>query len=99
MQPLALAQDICADYRRYIETTFPILDDSLRRQIDKKITSEYLLWAGRFTITRSEASGVLSADNRPLWPPRQAAAKRKRSSSPSSTTACDTKRRPASKRY
>src|SRR6266704_2116324 len=48
MQPLALAQDICADYRRYIETTFPILDDSLRRQIDKKITSEYLLWKGPY---------------------------------------------------
>ena len=48
MQPLALAQDICADYRRYIETTFPILDDSLRRQIDEKITSEYLLWKGPY---------------------------------------------------
>src|SRR6266567_9348778 len=48
MQPLALAQDICADYRRYIETSFPILDDSLRRQIDKKITSEYLLWKGPY---------------------------------------------------
>ena len=48
MQPLALAQHICADYRRYIETTFPILDDSLRRQIDEKITSEYLLWKGPY---------------------------------------------------
>jgi hypothetical protein len=29
MQPLA--QHVCAEYRRYIETTFPILDEGLRR--------------------------------------------------------------------
>ncbi|HZS79795.1 MAG TPA: DEAD/DEAH box helicase [Ktedonobacteraceae bacterium] len=48
MQPLALAQQMCADYRRYIETTFPILDDGLRRQIDDKITHENLLWKGPY---------------------------------------------------
>jgi len=48
MQPLALAQQICADYRRYIETTFPILDSALHRQIDEKIDSEYLLWKGPY---------------------------------------------------
>src|SRR6266567_4608333 len=48
MQPLALAQQICADYRRYIETTFPILDDGLHKQIDEKITNEYLLWKGPY---------------------------------------------------
>jgi hypothetical protein len=48
MQPLALAQQICADYRRYIETTFPILDTGLRKQIDEKISDEYLLWKGPY---------------------------------------------------
>lgn len=63
MQPLALAQDICADYRRYIETTFPILDSELRRQIDEKITSEYLLWKGPYvSLSRPFTMGASVAD-------------------------------------
>jgi len=63
MQPLALAQDICADYRRYIETTFPILDSELRRQIDEKITSEFLLWKGPYvSLSRPFTMGASVAD-------------------------------------
>ena len=63
MQPLALAQHICADYRRYIETTFPILDNELRRQIDEKITSEYLLWKGPYvSLSRPFTKGASVAD-------------------------------------
>lgn len=48
MQPLALAQDISGDYRRYIETTFPILDAGLRQQITERVIYEHLLWKGPF---------------------------------------------------
>src|SRR5258708_1954397 len=48
MQPVAFAQDLRAEYRRYIETTFPILDQDLRRQVEEKINSEYLLWKGPY---------------------------------------------------
>jgi ATP-dependent helicase YprA (DUF1998 family) len=46
MQPLALAQKVCTEYRWYIETSFPVLDKSLREQINKKIENDYLLWKG-----------------------------------------------------
>ncbi len=63
MQPLALAQHICADYRRYIETTFPILDDALRLQIDEKISSEYLLWKGPYvSLSQPFTMGASVAD-------------------------------------
>jgi hypothetical protein len=44
MQPLALVQNICAEYQRYIETTFPILDEGLHRQINEMISDENPLW-------------------------------------------------------
>lgn len=67
MQPLALAQQMCADYRRYIETTFPILDDGLHRQIDDKIAHEHLLWKGPYVslsqpFTRGASVAALSRE-------------------------------------
>lgn len=63
MQPLALAQQICAEYRRYIETTFPILDDGLRRQIDEKIRHEALLWKGPYvSLSRPFTRGATIAE-------------------------------------
>lgn len=63
MQPLALTQNVCAEYRRYIETTFPILDEALRRQIDEKITNESLLWKGPYvSLSRPFTRGVTVAE-------------------------------------
>lgn len=62
MQPLALAQQMCAEYRRYIETTFPILDDGLRQQIDEKIRHEDLLWKGPYvSLSRPFTKGATIA--------------------------------------
>jgi ATP-dependent helicase YprA (DUF1998 family) len=72
MQPLALAQKVRAEYRRYIETTFPVLDEGLRGQIDEKIRHEHLLWKGPYislsrpftmgaTATQLVADGTLAA--------------------------------------
>jgi len=44
MQPLRLADDTRADYRRYILTSFPILDNDLRRTIENNIERRNLLW-------------------------------------------------------
>ncbi len=63
MQPLALAQDISGDYRRYIETTFPILDAGLRQQITEKIKYEHLLWKGPYvSLSRPFTWGASVAD-------------------------------------
>lgn len=63
MQPLALAQDIRAEYRRYIETTFPILDDGLRQQVAEKITHENLLWKGAYvSLNRPFTKGATVAE-------------------------------------
>jgi rubrerythrin len=59
MQPLALAQNVCAEYRRYIETSFPVLDEGLRWQIDEKIAHENLLWKGPYvSLSRPFARGA-----------------------------------------
>lgn len=44
MQPLRLADDARADYRRYILTSFPILDSDLRATIERNIDDHNLLW-------------------------------------------------------
>jgi ATP-dependent helicase YprA (DUF1998 family) len=63
MQPLALAQNVCAEYRRYIETTFPILDEALRQQINEKINNESLLWKGPYvSLSQPFARGITVAD-------------------------------------
>lgn len=63
MQPLALAQNVCAEYRRYIETTFPVLDDHIRRQIDEKVRDEHLLWKGPYvSLSRPFLKGVTVAE-------------------------------------
>lgn len=63
MQPLALAQNVCAEYRRYIETTFPILDEALRRQINEKIDDQSLLWKGPYvSLSRPFARGTTVAE-------------------------------------
>jgi len=31
MQPFQLARSACDDYRRFVQTTYPILDDELRQ--------------------------------------------------------------------
>ena len=63
MQPLALAQNVCAEYRRYIDTTFPILDEALRRQINAKVTDENLLWKGPYvSLSRPFTRGTTVAE-------------------------------------
>ena len=62
MQPLALAGQAQAEYRRYIETTFPVLDDGLRGQIDEKIRHEHLLWKGPYiSVSRPFTVGATVA--------------------------------------
>ena len=79
MQPLALARQTQAEYRRYIETTFPVLDDGLRGQIDEKIRHEHLLWKGPYislsrpftmgaTVERLVADGTLTAATGAIFP-------------------------------
>jgi hypothetical protein len=59
MQPLALVQNVCAEYQRYIETTFPILDEGLHRQINEKINDENLLWKGPYvSLSRPFTKGA-----------------------------------------
>lgn len=59
MQPLALVQNVCAEYQRYIETTFPILDKELHRQINEKISDENLLWKGPYvSLSRPFTKGA-----------------------------------------
>lgn len=79
MQPLALAQQVCMEYRRYIETSFPILDEHLRRQIDEKVSNENLLWKGPYvslnrpftrgtTISQLVREQVLTARTERVFP-------------------------------
>ncbi len=63
MQPLALVQNVCAEYQRYIETTFPILDEGLHQRINEKISDESLLWKGPYvSLSRPFARGATIAN-------------------------------------
>lgn len=59
MQPVALARDLRAEYQRYIDTTFPILDPKLKRQIEEKIEDGSLLWKGPYiSLNRPFSKGA-----------------------------------------
>jgi hypothetical protein len=63
MQPLRLADDVRADYRRYILTSFPILDDELRATIERNIERRNLLWKGPYlSLSRPYATDVTIRD-------------------------------------
>ncbi len=48
LRPLTLAEQVKQSYRSYIKTTFPIADESLRRQFNDLLEEEGLLWRGPF---------------------------------------------------
>src|SRR2546430_1610142 len=63
MQPLRLADDVRADYRRYILTSFPILDDELRATIERNIERRNLLWKGPYlSLSRPYATEITIRD-------------------------------------
>ncbi len=48
MQPFVAAEKVKDAYRRYIETSFPIRRESLRREFNRLVESERLLWQEPF---------------------------------------------------
>lgn len=48
MQPFLVAEKVKDAYRRYIETSFPIRREALRREFDRLIAEERLLWQEPF---------------------------------------------------
>jgi len=48
MQPFILSKNLLKEYKKYIETTFPILDVDLKAEFDEKIEKKHLLWHGPF---------------------------------------------------
>lgn len=63
MQPLRLADATRADYRRYIRTSFPVLDEQLRAMIDEMIGERNLLWRSPYvSLSRPYESRVTIQD-------------------------------------
>jgi ATP-dependent helicase YprA (DUF1998 family) len=59
MQPLRLADATRTDYRRYIRTSFPVLDEQLRTLIDRMIEERNLLWKSPYvSLSRPYESKV-----------------------------------------
>jgi ATP-dependent helicase YprA (DUF1998 family) len=48
MQPLSIVERVKANYKNYIKTAFPIIDDSLREQAHAHIDEANLLWRGPY---------------------------------------------------
>ena len=48
MNPFLTLRNVLDEYKRYIKTSYPILDEKLRNQFDKKIQEENLLWKGPY---------------------------------------------------
>src|SRR5260370_3264384 len=48
MQPFGAVEKIKENYQRYVETSFPLADDSLREQFRHLIMEDHLLWQEPF---------------------------------------------------
>src|SRR5687767_9852248 len=48
MQPLDIVERVKANYKGYIKTAFPIIDDSLRKQAHAHMDEANLLWHGPY---------------------------------------------------
>ena len=58
MQPFLLAQNIQEEFKKYIKTSFPLLDEKLSKQFNQKIEEEALLWKGPYiTLGRKFKTG------------------------------------------
>ncbi len=73
MQPFITAEKVKEAYRRYIETSFPIRREALRREFNRLVEGEHLLWQELFislarpyqpggTFTDLIAEGVLGPE-------------------------------------
>lgn len=63
INPFNLAHAVTRDYKRYILTTFPILDPALRAQVENAIDAEHLIWRGPYiTLAPHLAQGSTLAD-------------------------------------
>lgn len=58
MQPFGAVEKIKENYQRFVETSFPLADDSLRKQFQHLIKKEHLLWQEPFvSLSRPFKSG------------------------------------------
>ncbi len=48
MQPFGAVEKIKESYQRYVETSFPLLDEGLRSEFRRLINQEHLLWQEPF---------------------------------------------------
>lgn len=48
INPFNLAHAVTRDYKRYVLTTFPILDENLRAQVENAIDHGHLIWRGPY---------------------------------------------------
>ena len=63
MQPFLTVDKVKDAYRRYIETSFPIRRESLRRKFGRLIDEQRLLWQEPFvSLARPFQTGATCAD-------------------------------------
>ena len=48
MQPIDIVEGVKSDYKNYIKTAFPVIDDDLRSQMYAHIEQANLLWRGPY---------------------------------------------------
>lgn len=52
INPFLISEGVQDEFRRYINTSFPILDPALKAAVDQRIEAESLLWKGPFVTLR-----------------------------------------------
>ena len=52
MNPFTLAQQVQDDYQRFIWTAYPVADPELRKQLDRLVQQEALLWRGPYVTVQ-----------------------------------------------
>ncbi|MBI4613292.1 MAG: DEAD/DEAH box helicase [Planctomycetes bacterium] len=63
MQPFLAAEKVKEGYRRYIQTSFPILREDVRKRFDALVDSNRLLWGEPFvSLSRAFATGTTFDD-------------------------------------